>query len=413
MDLGYSLRRAVFAAVLALVCVLPVSSAAAGSFSERPLVLDAYSPTRKHFTPPVSSRSTLARGHLYVATVRGSVSFYEAVDYVALQAPWRVMCGTLQRAPLFGSAGGSGRVGNDAEFIFALPLVGNTCVSTRLPRSYTNFQANGGQGWEHPSVLGRDTPVRPSPSHTYEFALTGVGEPVSFRVLDPDTRDDYGSFRIYLRKAVTGDCAGGGHSAFGLSGKACLAATATSSGPPPRLPAVPKNVALDQAPVARVLRSSDVSAVNQEVPSGALMASQFATLDNSSRSAARAENSLLQTNGFRAAAISQFASAGLPSLKSTAVKLSSPQRALVALQQEVALAARTQAPAGATVSTGRDTHLPQGYILTFTASAGGVGGLELLASAGKYLYTLRAVANPGSVSQPAEEQLLRAVLARG
>ncbi len=412
MDLGYSLRRAVIAAVLALACVLPVSSAAAESFSERPLVLDAYSPTRKPFTPPVSSRSKLAPGHLYVATVRGSVSFYEAVDYVALQAPWRVMCGTLQRAPLFGSAGGSGRVGNDAEFIFALPLVGNTCVNTRLPRSYTNFQANAGQGWEHPSVLGRDMPVRPSPSHTYEFALTGVGKPVSFRVLDPDTRDDYGSFRIYLRNAATGDCAGRGHSAFGLSDKACLAATATSPGPP-RLPAVPRVVALDQAPVAKVLRSSDVPAVNQEVPSGALMAAQFTTLDNSSRSAARAEQTLLQTNGFRAAAISQFASAGLPSLKSTAVKLSSAQRARVALQQEVTLAARTQAPAGATVSTGRDTNLPQSYILTFTATAGGAGGLELLASAGRYLYTLRAVANSGSVSRPAEEQLLRAVLARG
>ena len=412
MDLGCSLRRAIFAAVLALNCVLPVSSAAAGSFSERPLVLDAYSPTRRHFTPPVSSRPNLAARHLYVATVRGSVSFYEAVDYVALQAPWRVMCGTLQRAPLFGSAGGSGKVGNDAEFIFALPLVGNTCVNTRLPRSYTNFQANVGQGWKHPSVLGRDTPVRPSPSHTYEFALTGVGKPVSFRVLDPDTRDDYGSFRIYLRNAVTGDCAGRGHSAFGLSGTACLAATATSPGPS-RLPAVPKVVALDQEPVAKVLRSSDVSAVNQEVPSGALSASQFATLDNSSRSAARAEKSLLQTNGFRAAAISRFASAGLPTLKSTAVKLSSPQRALVALQQDVTLAARTQAPAGATVSTGRDTHLPQGYILTFTATAGGAGGLELLASAGSYVYTLRAVASSGSVSLPAEEQLLRAVLARG
>jgi hypothetical protein len=412
MDLGCSFKSAIVAVVLALACVLPVSSPAAKSFGERPLVLDAYSPTRKHFTPPVSSRSKLARKHLYVAAVRGSVSFYEAVDYVALQAPWHVMCGTLQRAPLFASAGGSGRVGNDAEFIFALPLVGNTCVNTRLPRSYTNFQANVGHGWRHPSVLSRQTPVRPSASHTYEFALTGVGKPVSFRVLDPDTRDDYGSFRIYLRDAVIGDCAGRGYRAFGVSRTACLAATANSPRPP-RLPAVPKVVALDQAPVAKVLRSSDVSAVNQEVPSGALTASQFATLDNSSRSAGSAEKKLLQTNGFRAAAISQFAGAGLPSLKSTAVKLSSHRRALAALQREVTLAARTQAPVGATVTTGRDTHLPQGYILTFTAPAGGVGGLELLASAGKYLYTLRAVARSGSVSRPIEEQLLRAVIARG
>ena len=306
----------------------------------------------------------------------------------------------------FGSAGGSGRVGNDAEFIFALPLVGNTCVNTRLPRSYTNFQANVGQGWQHPSVLSSHTPVRPSPSHTYEFALVGVGESVSFRVLDPDTRDDYGSFHGYLRNATTGDCAGRGHSAFGLSANACLAATATSPGPP-RLPAVPKVVALDQAPLAKVLRSSDVSAVNQEAPSGALTASQFATLDNGSRSAARAEKRLLESNGFSRGGDQSVRQRGIAEPQVHSGEAGSPQRALVALQQEVALAARTQAPAGATVSTGRDTHLPQGYVLTFAATAGGVGGLELLASAGKYLYTLRAVANSGSVALLAEEQLLR------
>jgi hypothetical protein len=412
MDLGFSFKTAIVTSVLALGFVVPASSAAARSGSNRPLVLDAYSATLTHFTPPVSSRSKLARKHLYVATVRGSVSFYEAVDYVALQAPWHVMCGALQRAPMFSSAGGSGQVGNDAEFIFALPLVGNSCVNTKLPRSYANFQANLGRGWKHPSVLSRQTPVKPSPSHTYEYALTGAGKPVSFRLLDPDTRDDYGSFRIYLRNAVPGDCAGLGYAAFGLSRTGCLAATANSPAPP-RLPAVQKLVALDQAPVGKVVRSSDVAAVNQEAPSGALTASQFATLDNSTRLAASAEKKLLQTNGFRSAAISKFAAPGLPSLKSTAVELGSPQQALAALQGEVTLAAGTQAPAGTTVTTAPDTNFAQGYIVTFTPTAGGVGGLELLASAGKYLYTLRAVANPDTVSRQTEEQLLGAVIARG
>jgi hypothetical protein len=291
-------------------------------------------------------------------------------------------------------------------------VVGRSCANTRLPRPYTNFQANLGQGWKHPSVLSRGNLVKPSRSHTYEFALTGTGKPVSFRLIDTDTRDDYGSFRIYLRNAVTGDCSGRGHGAFGLSRMACLAATANGA-PTPRLPAVPKVVALDQTPVARVLRSSDVPAVNQEVPSGALTASQFATLDNSTRSAASAETKLLRTDGFRSAAISQFAAPGLPSFKSTAVKLSSPQLAPAALRGEVALASRAQAPAGATVAAGPDTNLAQSYIVTFTPTAGGVGGLELLASARNYLYTLRAVAKPDTVSRPAEEQLLRALLARG
>ena len=412
MDLGFSFERAIIALLLALGSLVLVSTAAGKSGSGRPLVLDAYSPTRNFVTPPVSSESKLGRNRLYVATVRGSVSFYESVDYVALQAPWRVMCGATQRAPMFSSAGGSGRVGNDAEFIFALPLVSRSCAKTRLPQPYTNFQANLGQGWKHPNVLSRQTAVEPSRSHTYEFALTGVGKRVSFRLIDPDTRDDYGSFRIYLRSAVTGDCAGRGHGAFGLSRVACLAATARSPAPP-RLPAVPKVLALDQTPVARVLRSSDVPAVNQEAPSGALTASQFATLDNSIRSAASAEAKVLETDGFRSAAISRFAAPTLPSLKSTAVELSSPQQSLALLRGELTLAPRAQAPAGTTVTASPDANLAQSYIVTFTPTAGGVGGLELLASAGDYLYTLTAVAKPDTVSRRAEEHLLGVLLARG
>ena len=68
---------------------------------------------------------------------------------------------------------------------------------------------------------------------------------------------------------------------------------------------------------------------------------------------------------------------------------------------------------GAKVAAVHDTDLPQGYIVTFTRTASGVGGLELLAIAGDYLYTLKALENPDAVSRPAEEQLLRALLACG
>jgi hypothetical protein len=415
MGPGFAFKMAISTVALALGSLALVSTAAAKSGSDRPLVLDAYSPVhtpRFFFTPPVSSRSQLARKHLYVATVRGSVSFYEAVDYVALQAPWQLMCGAPERAPMFSSAGGSGQVGNDAEFIFALPVVGHSCANVRLPRRYTNFQANVGRGWAHPNILSRQTPAKPNRSHTYEFALTGAGKPVSFRLIDPDTRDNYGSFRIYLRSAVTADCAGRGHTAFGLSLTACLTATANAP-PAPRLPTVAKDVTLDQAPVARVLRSSDVPGVNQEAPSGALTASQFASLDNSSRPGADAETKLLRTDGFRSAAISEFAAPGQPNLRSTAVELRSPQQALTALQGELTLAARAQAPAGTTVAASLDTDLAQGYVVTFTpTTAGGVGGLELLAGSANFLYTLRAVATPDTISRQAEEQLLDVVLAR-
>jgi hypothetical protein len=412
MELGLLSKRALLTLAVLLGALVVASSAAAKSASPRPLVLDAYSPALKFFTPPVSSPSRLRRRHLYVATVRGSVGFYEAVDYTAIQVPWHIMCGAPQRAPMFSSAGGSGPVGNDAEFIFALPLAGDSCAGQKLPRPYTNFQANLGHGWNHPSVLSRQRLPRPSRSHTYQFALTGTGQPVSFRLVDPDTRDDYGSFRIYLRSAVSADCSGSGHQAFGLSRTACLAASADS--PAPRLPAAPKVLALDQAPVTHVLRSSDVpTGVNQELPSGALTLARFAILDNSSRSAASAETRLLQGQGFRSSAITEFAGTGIPDLKSSAVELSSPQQALAALQEEVTLAAGDQGPAGTTAAAGPDTNLESAFIVTFTPSAGGSGGLELLASAGNYVDTLRAVGKPTVVSRAAEERLLGELLSRG
>ena len=76
MEVRFSLKWAIVSFVIALGSVVLVSTAAAKSPSDRPLVLDAYSPKHGSFTPPVSSRSKLARDRLYVATVRGSVSFY-------------------------------------------------------------------------------------------------------------------------------------------------------------------------------------------------------------------------------------------------------------------------------------------------------------------------------------------------
>jgi len=50
------------------------------------------------------------------------------------------MCGAPERAAMFSSAGGSGQVGTDAEFIFALPVAGRSCAGQMLPRPYANFR---------------------------------------------------------------------------------------------------------------------------------------------------------------------------------------------------------------------------------------------------------------------------------
>jgi hypothetical protein len=248
---------------------------------------------------------------------------------------------------------------------------------------------------------------RPSATHTYSFALDAHGKRVSFRIIDPDTRDDYGSFRIYIRRAVRSDCAGDGHKAFFLSLKACLADTPAVSAP--KLPSVPRKITLNQSPVSRVLLSSDLpTGINGQAPSGALTAVQFAAIDNTTASATTAEHSLLTKAGFVSGAISEFTGPGLPAYKSTAARFASAAQAQQALTGELALAPGTQAPAGTTGEPAvADTAVPGAYIITYTP-----GSLELLATKGDYVLTLVAVANPQPVTQATAEQLLATLLAR-
>ena len=401
-------RLAVALAVLAGIA-LTASVAAAKvtriSFSA-PLTMDAYSPLYSFHSIPVSTPRPISRG-LYVAVVRGTASFYEAADYFEIQQPFTVMCGHALPAPMFPSAGGAGPVGNDAEFIFAQPLVGQPCSTSKLPRPYPNFQVNLGKGWSHPNLVSRRPLIRPSPTHTYTFALDARGKPISFRLVDPDTRDDYGDFRVYIRRAVQSDCAGNGHRAFFLSHKVCLADTPAVAAP--RLPTVSRQIALDQSPVTRVLLSSDLpTAINGETPSGALTAQQFAAIDNTTTAATTAERSLLDQADFVSAAISRFSGAGLPAYKSTAVRFRSAVQAQEALTAELALAPSSHTPAGTTALPAvADASLPGADIITYAP-----GSLELLAAKGDYVLTLVAVANPQPVVQASAERLFATLLAR-
>ncbi len=335
------------------------------------------------------------------------MSFYEPIDYNAIQRPFTVMCGRALPAPMFPSAGGVGPVGNDAEFLLAQPLDGKPCSTIKLPREYPNFQANVGKGWVHPNLVSRRPLKAPSPTHTYSFALDAHGKRVSFRMIDPDTRDDYGSLHIYIRRAVRSDCAGDGHAAFFLSLKACQADTAATA--VPKLPTAPGRLSVNQSPVSHVLLSSDLpTGINGEVPSGALNAQQFATVDNASAKAMAAERSLLTRTDFVSGAISEFTGPGLPAYKSTAALFRTASQAQQALAAELSVVPSTQAPAGTTGQPATaDAAVPGSYIVTYVP-----GSLELLAVKGDYLLTLVAVGNPQAVERASVEQLFATLLAR-
>ena len=87
---------------------------------------------------------SLTPGKLYVATVQGTISYYGALNYLHPQAPFDRVCGLPEAAPMFPSAAGSGRVSDDAQFIFSY-LSARPCTIA-LPEQRGNFKVNTGPG---------------------------------------------------------------------------------------------------------------------------------------------------------------------------------------------------------------------------------------------------------------------------
>jgi hypothetical protein len=171
---------------------------------------------------------------------------------------------------------------------------------------------------------------------------------------------------------------------------------------------------IDQAPLLRVLRQSDVpGAKNEELPSGALTAPQFAFSNDPTVSSRHSEESILSRAGFRSAAITLFYEPREIFLKSTATELASATLAARALNAEAQLAAHAQAPERDTTTVKTDHNFTRAMIITFTPPAGGgKGGVEVLASSGHYIYTLQALAKPDFTAVARVEELLKVVIGR-
>ena len=173
-------------------------------------------------------------------------------------------------------------------------------------------------------------------------------------------------------------------------------------------------VSIDQGPIVRVLRLSDIPQAKEGgLASGALNASQLALNNDPTTATRRAEVHILASAGFRSSAISRVYGRGLLQYKSTAIELTTSAGAATALSAEAALCARSQAPAGTTVSSAPDRALPGAILVTFRPTVRGQrGGLELLARVGNYLYTLQATDKPDAVSHLTLERLLKTIIAR-
>lgn len=207
--------------VLLSSCLAVTSSAHAA-----PVYLDSYAAATTGFAGPVGT-TALPAGQLFVAEVRGTLSYYSGLD-TAPKAP-NIICGTPDSAPIFPSPGRPlGPVGFDSAWVFSRPWTPDECAQGHLPIAWENFQINNGVGWAHqPPVGGLGT--GPNAAHLYPYALIGHGVPAAFRFLDAYTADNYGMVQITARPATTSDCAGAGWMSFGEpSPQACAAAVQTT-----------------------------------------------------------------------------------------------------------------------------------------------------------------------------------------
>jgi len=185
--------RTVLALGLLLVVAGAFVAAGARAAVSETLYLDSYS-TLNAGSSSTQSALVLADGQHYTVTVKGTFSAWRG------WAAYR--CGKVAPAPIYRSPGRpDDPTGWDAEFKFAYPAYGKaTCDKASLPKRASVFQVNSGSGWSHPSAVGGPF-GKPKKSHTYRYDVVGQDQPLGLRIVDNETRDNNGRFRVQIAPA--------------------------------------------------------------------------------------------------------------------------------------------------------------------------------------------------------------------
>jgi len=186
-----------------LICAAPAGAAT------KPLWLETHDVRKNTSTKvvgPVKSRSLLATGKPYVATVKGTWSYYEVKAYRT--------CGKPERRPTYRSPSvDNGRVGSDAEFFFADRSAQCRLRGGRALAPGIQFRISLGGAYQRILPLGPAL-TRPTKGHIYRYPLRGAGKRAGFQLLDNKPKDNYGRLRILVRAAKAHECAANGFTAF-------------------------------------------------------------------------------------------------------------------------------------------------------------------------------------------------------
>lgn len=227
--MGESKRLLLVAACL-FVAATSAGIALGGTVSEpiEQLTLNSYDAAHSSV---VSTRSSFESGKWYVATVRGTVSYYSATSYQP--RPHFTVCGEPEPSPEIVLDGKTGPVGADAEVVFARVVHGPQCRAKSLPSHWNNFMVSTGatgSSFHHPDPFGGPFHT-PAAGHTYRYPFRGAGRVVSFRLTDYRPSDNYGALAISIAAATTSDCSDDGWKYFDgafSTQNACVSALAGS-----------------------------------------------------------------------------------------------------------------------------------------------------------------------------------------
>jgi hypothetical protein len=149
------------------------------------------------------SAFAFAAGRTYDVTVSGTYSRWLAKNWSS--SIYHTKCGTTNPAPATASPGTTnGEVGSDAETHFAVVRslkTGPACSVNPPPTHSSLFQSNLGGTWTHLEAVGGPF-SSPSVGNAYSYVMVGQGAPVTFRIADGTTNDNYGVLTVQVQERV-------------------------------------------------------------------------------------------------------------------------------------------------------------------------------------------------------------------
>jgi hypothetical protein len=191
--------------------------------SAETLVLDTPDTAKDRFAGPVASKDALEAGVPYVATVRGTFSFFPSAVY---RDRAKELCGKPTPRTIYKTKGvKNGPTLGDAAFLYA-------ALDVKCPKSGRYLTGNAFQsstGGKFANVVPIGKLKAPSADHRYRYALLGRGKVARWRMKDAFARDDYGRFRIVVERATAADCARAGYREWKFADEAACVAAATGT----------------------------------------------------------------------------------------------------------------------------------------------------------------------------------------